>query len=125
MYGDRYDSGECTAAPGVGGSSSCNCSGCRGGYEAMATPSSRAHDPIKAYWEMATSTMRTPRTATYDERTVRVSYLFIKHQTEKAILFAMQDSNGVYQQWVPKAVITAMSEGVIMVKENFYRRNMQ
>lgn len=39
-----------------------------------------------------------------------ISYAFIQHQTEKAILFAIEDNLGLRSQWVPKSVITAHSE---------------
>lgn len=39
-----------------------------------------------------------------------ISYAFVQHQTEKAILFAIEDNLGLRSQWVPKSVITAHSE---------------
>lgn len=60
--------------------------------------------------------------STYEAPPLVLPYAFIKHQTEKAILFAMQDNNGIYQQWIPRSVILAMTLTQVTIKAWFKSR---
>lgn len=61
--------------------------------------------------------------STYQEPSPLVlPYSFIKHQTDKAILFAMQDNNGIYQQWIPRSVILAMTSTQVTIQAWFKRK---
>lgn len=58
-----------------------------------------------------------------EEPDITVSYSFIKRVTEKALLLAIHDDNGLYEKWVPKSVVTGINENQIKIKSWFYRRN--
>lgn len=51
-----------------------------------------------------------------------LKYEFVMHQTDKAILFAIKDSRGIYQQWIPRSVITKLSDKKVTVSTWFARR---
>lgn len=53
---------------------------------------------------------------------INVKYEFIVHQTDKAILFALKGEHGIYQQWIPRSVITAQTDKKVSVKSWFARR---
>lgn len=53
---------------------------------------------------------------------IKLKYEFIVHQTDKAILFAFKGEHGVYQQWLPRSVITAQTDKKVSVKSWFARR---
>lgn len=119
---------ECSAVCGVMGGANCNCSGCRGGYEAMATPSMPAFDPRAAYWSAPASCDEVDYRQTearYAAATLpdtKLKYEFIVHQTDKAILFALKGEHGIYQQWIPRSVITAQTDKKVSVKSWFAKR---
>lgn len=102
---------ECQAAPGVMGHLACNCSGCRGGYEAMAS-----YDDEVDYRQTEA------RYAAAIQPDTKLKYEFIVHQTDKAILFALKGEHGIYQQWIPRSVITAQTEKKVSVKSWFAKR---
>lgn len=52
----------------------------------------------------------------------KLKYEFIVHQTDKAILFALKGEHGIYQQWIPRSVITAQTEKKVSVKSWFAKR---
>lgn len=54
---------------------------------------------------------------------VIVSYSFIKRVSEKAILLAIHDGNGLYEKWVPKSVVTGINENQVKIKSWFHKRN--
>lgn len=56
------------------------------------------------------------------EPDINVKYEFIVHQTDKAILFALKGEHGIYQQWLPRSVITAQTDKKVSVKSWFARR---
>lgn len=58
-----------------------------------------------------------------EEPDVTVNYSFVKRITEKALLLAIHDGNGLYEKWVPKSVITDINKNQINIKSWFYRRN--
>lgn len=51
-----------------------------------------------------------------------LKYEFVMHQTDKAILFAIKDSRGIYQQWVPRSVITKLGNKEVTISTWFARR---
>lgn len=67
----------------------------------------------------------TPRSFVYqaEDPDVTVSYSFIKRVSEKAILLAIHDGNGLYEKWVPKSVVTGINENQVKIKSWFYKRN--
>lgn len=106
-----YDE-ECGAAPGVMGHLSCtnsNCSCCSSSIEAI---DSLLKAGAKKY--ASSSWQAQPKVAPPDSAWVK--YAFIKRQTEKAILFAFNDKNGLSEQWVPKSVITGLQADPNRVK---------
>lgn len=110
----RHES-ECTADAGVMGHLGCTTPGCSCRSYASSTSSDSNSLPGKPsdYWyEPAQSTA--PDT--------KLKYEFIVHQTDKAILFAFKGEHGVYQQWIPRSVITAQTDKKVSVKSWFARR---
>lgn len=123
MYGSDYDDDECGAAPGVMGHRACtnrNCSCHADSKHAL----SAAADKWPAKQE-APKFNYEPRSFVYqaEEPDVTVNYSFMKRVTEKALLLAIHDGNGLYEKWVPKSVVTGISETQIKIKSWFYKRN--
>lgn len=54
-----------------------------------------------------------------------ISYVFIKRQTDKAILFAFQSGKGLFEHWVPKSVITGLQQDPnrVKIQQWFVMRN--
>ena len=123
MNVERND--ECTADPGVMGHRGCTTPGCSCRAYAEQAPSyggfgdSRA-TTVRSYSTDRATTVQTY--STYQEPPLVLTYMFIKHQTEKAILFAMQDNNGIYQQWIPRSVILGMTSTQVTIQGWFKSR---
>ncbi len=91
-----YDE-ECGAAPGVMGHRACtnrNCSCCEREPEYERREPEYAQESYESYARPVASSAP-----------FAMGYAFIQHQTDKAVLFGVQDGNGLRNQWVPKSVI--------------------
>lgn len=109
---------ECTADVGPMGHLGCNTPGCSCRAQSLAENmfyvAPARHSP--GYGSQVC------REVVHVEPDINVKYEFIVHQTDKAILFALKGEHGIYQQWIPRSVITAQTDKKVSVKSWFARR---
>lgn len=111
---------ECTADVGPMGHLGCTTPGCScRSYVVSDTPESRFQVPARYSPGYGSQVCRE---VLHVEPDINVKYEFIVHQTYKAILFALKDEHGIYQQWIPRSVITAQTDKKVSVKSWFARR---
>lgn len=111
---------ECTADVGVMGHLGCTTPGCScRSYAVSSTPESRFQVPARYSSSYGSQVCRE---VLHVEPDINVKYEFIVHQTDKAILFALKGEHGIYQQWIPRSVITAQTDKKVSVKSWFARR---
>lgn len=111
---------ECTADVGVMGHLGCTTPGC----------SCHEHTEIDYRVTEARYSRNQSQVAVFSasygssevEPDIKLKYEFIVHQTDKAILFAFKGEHGIYQQWIPRSVITAQTDKKVSVKSWFARR---
>ena len=110
---------ECTADVGVMGHLGCTTPGCSCRSYAY-TKDEADHTPVSPFSVGYGS--QVCREVVHVEPDIKLKYEFIVHQTDKAILFALKGEHGVYQQWIPRSVITAQTDKKVSVKSWFARR---